>query len=65
MPQVLFHRALTFMSFVGHSVFPKSSAEEQYLEIVIAAVLWMLNAGLKACIQALTLKRSKKKKSWF
>lgn len=50
MPQVLFQRTLTFMSFLGHSVFHKSSAEEQYFKIVTAAILWMLNAGLKVLV---------------
>lgn len=53
MPQVLFQRTLTFMSFLGHSVFHKSSAEEQYFKIVTAAVLWMLNAGLKVLVMKL------------
>lgn len=36
------------MSFLGHSVFRKSSAEEQHFEIVTAAVLGMFTAALKA-----------------
>lgn len=36
------------MSFLGHSVFCKSSAEEQRFEIVTAAVLGMFTAALKA-----------------
>lgn len=53
MPQVLFHRTLTFMGFLGHSVFHKSSAEEQHFEIVTAAGLGVLHAGLKAFVMKL------------
>lgn len=58
MPQVLFDRTLTCMSFLGHCAVHKSSAEEQYLGIVTAAAGGLSNEAALDCPQKRVNSRS-------
>lgn len=59
---VIFDRTLTFVSFLGQSLFCKASAEKQHFKVVTAAVLWMQNVGLK--MLQLSLEEGQQQKSF-